>query len=46
MACSMPLLTYSGLRETELQAILPGDKALSQYNSFIGKMILKKTFSQ
>ena len=33
-----------GLRETELQAILLGDRASSHYNSFSGKLVLKRPF--
>ena len=31
----------SDLGETELQAFTPGDRALSQYDSLSGKMVLK-----
>ena len=34
----------SGLRETEHQAILLGDRAVSQNDSFSGKMVLKWPF--
>ena len=33
-----------GLSETEPWVILPGDRALSIYDSFSGKMILKRLF--
>ena len=32
----------SGLWETEIKAILSGDKVSSQYSSFGGKMVLKR----
>ena len=35
----------SGLRETELQVILLGDRTLSYYHSFIGKTVLKRLFN-
>ena len=34
----------SGLWETELQAILPGERASSQYDSLWGVVVLKKPF--
>ena len=37
-------LICSGLREPELLAVLPGDRASSQHDSFSGKMVLNKLF--
>ena len=39
-----PFLICSGLRETELRAVLPEDRASSQYDSFNEKMVLKRPF--
>ena len=35
---------FWGIAETELQAVLTGDKALSWYDSFSSKMVLKRPF--